>query len=78
MNKQKNTNDLNGVALIVSGFLLVSMSLAGWWLGSLLDTHYHFSPWGKVSGLIIGTIAGFIDLFKIAARLLKGGDNDRK
>ncbi len=75
---QKNKDDFNGVALIVSGFLLVSMSLAGWWLGSILDARFIISPWGKVSGLIIGMIAGFIDLFRIAARLLKGGDNDRK
>ncbi len=78
MNKQKSKNDFNGIALIVSGFLLVSMSLAGWWLGNLFDLHFHISPWGKIIGLVIGTITGFIDLFRIALKSLKGGDNDRK
>jgi F0F1-type ATP synthase assembly protein I len=72
MIKGNKPDNFNGVALIVSGFLLVSMSLAGWWVGSLIDSHYHLSPWGKIIGLIVGLITGFADLYRIALKLLKG------
>ena len=62
--------ELNGVALIVGGILLVAMSVGGYFLGSLLDRVLKTSPICAIAGLIIGTMVGFWDLYRTAARIM--------
>lgn len=62
--------ELNGLALLAAGVILVSMSAGGYVLGAIIDRLAHTSPYGALVGLLIGTIAGFWDLYRIAARVM--------
>lgn len=58
--------ELSGIALIAAGFLLVAMSLGGYLIGALIDRVFHTAPIGAVVGLLIGTLVGFWDIYRIA------------
>lgn len=45
-------------------FVLPAATLAGWFIGAELDKHLHTS-WLYIVGLILGIIAGFVDLIRI-------------
>jgi len=62
--------DFSGVALIVAGFVLVALVVAGYAIGAALDRHFGTSPRWALVGLLIGFIAGFLDLFLLASRFL--------
>lgn len=47
--------------------------LIGWFFGSLLDRHFHQS-WMAVTGIILGAVGGFIQIFTTAAKFMKRGD----
>jgi ATP synthase protein I len=44
--------------------------LIGWLLGSWLDRHFH-QGWIAIAGAVLGAGAGFLQMFRIAARYLK-------
>jgi F0F1-type ATP synthase assembly protein I len=44
--------------------------LIGWLLGAWLDRHFHQS-WIAITGIIVGAIGGFIQIFTTASRFLK-------
>ena len=44
--------------------------LIGWLLGSWLDRHFH-QHWMGVAGIVLGAVAGFVQIFTMAARYLK-------
>lgn len=46
--------------------------LIGWFLGSLLDRHFHQS-WMAVTGIILGAVGGFFQIFTTASRYMKQG-----
>jgi F0F1-type ATP synthase assembly protein I len=46
--------------------------LAGWLLGSWADRHFHQS-WIGVAGIVLGAVAGFLQIVKTAMRYLKNG-----
>jgi ATP synthase protein I len=46
--------------------------LIGWLLGSWLDRHFH-QHWFGIAGIVLGAVAGFIQIFTMAARYLKRG-----
>ena len=48
-----------GLEIAVSVFL-------GAFVGYLLDGHFKTSPWLMVVGLVIGSIAGFLNVYKFA------------
>ena len=45
-------------------FALPAGTLVGWIIGAELDKHLHTS-WIYIAGLVLGTIAGFVDLLRI-------------
>jgi ATP synthase protein I len=46
--------------------------LIGWLLGAWLDRHFH-QHWMGVAGIVLGAVAGFIQIFTMSARFLKRG-----
>lgn len=51
----------------VIGLQLALSVVLGWWLGSKLDAYLHTSPWLGLGGLLLGSIAGFVTLFRLIA-----------
>src|SRR3979490_826800 len=45
----------------------------GWVVGSWLDRHFH-QEWISIVGILLGALAGFVQIFRTASRYLK---NDR-
>jgi ATP synthase protein I len=45
----------------------------GWLVGAWLDRHFHQS-WISIAGILLGALAGFVQIFRTASRYLK---NDR-
>jgi ATP synthase protein I len=48
--------------------------LIGWLAGAAVDKHFHTS-WVGVVGILLGAVAGFIQIFRTASRYLKRGGN---
>lgn len=46
--------------------------LVGWGLGTLAD-HYFHTSWGVIVGIILGAIAGFVQIFTTAAKYMRRG-----
>lgn len=46
--------------------------LVGWFIGMLLDHHFH-TEWIQIVGIIVGAIAGFVQIFTTAAKFMKKG-----
>jgi len=46
--------------------------LIGWLGGSWLDQHYH-QEWMAIAGIVLGAVAGFVQIFRLAAGYLKNG-----
>ena len=56
-----------GITLFAS--IVFSMAL-GWFADLMLGT----SPWGIVAGIVLGSIIGFIQFFRITSQILKNKD----
>ena len=56
-------------AIILFGSIVFTLIL-GWFADLLLGT----SPWGKVGGIILGSIIGFIQFFRTTSQLFKDKD----
>jgi F0F1-type ATP synthase assembly protein I len=46
--------------------------LIGWFIGMLLDHHFH-TDWIQIVGIIVGAIAGFVQIFQTASKFMKRG-----
>ena len=57
--------------LLTVGTVLVVCILLGYLLGSYLDRRLGTSPWMTVAGVVLGSAAGFVELFRTVARNLK-------
>jgi len=44
--------------------------LIGWAVGTWLDHHFH-QQWIAVTGIVMGAVGGFIQIYRTAARYLK-------
>jgi F0F1-type ATP synthase assembly protein I len=55
------------LALAVPGGCLV-----GWLIGVGLDKHFH-TEWIQIVGIVVGAIAGFLQIFRTASGYLKRG-----
>lgn len=44
----------------------------GWALGAWMDRHFH-TGWIAIAGILLGAVAGFIQIFTTASRYLKNG-----
>jgi ATP synthase protein I len=47
--------------------------LIGWFIGMLLDHHFH-TDWIQVVGIIVGAAAGFVQIFTTASKFMKKGN----
>jgi len=57
--------------LLTVGTVLVVCIVLGYLLGSYLDRKLGTSPWLVVGGVVLGTAAGFVELFRTVSRDLK-------
>ena len=56
--------------------LAITLPLAcvlGWLIGAALDKHFH-QGWMGVTGIVLGAVAGFLQIFKMASAYLKKSD----
>jgi ATP synthase protein I len=60
-------------SMIQLAIALPAGCVIGWLVGSWLDRHFHQS-WISVAGILLGALAGFVQIFRTASRYLK---NDR-
>ena len=58
-------------SLLTVGTTLVGCIVAGYLLGGFLDRRLGTSPWLVVVGVLLGTAAGFVGLFRMVSRNLK-------
>lgn len=57
--------------LLTVGMVIVVSVILGYLLGSYLDRTLGTSPWLVVMGVLLGTAAGFFQLFRVVSRNLK-------
>jgi F0F1-type ATP synthase assembly protein I len=57
--------------LLTVGTTLVACIVTGYLLGNFLDRKLGTSPWLVVVGVLLGTAAGFVGLFRMVSRNLK-------
>jgi ATP synthase protein I len=60
-------------SMIQLAIALPAGCLIGWLLGGWLDRHFH-QHWMGVVGILLGALAGFLQIFRTASKYLK---NDR-
>jgi len=60
-------------SMIQLAIALPAGCLIGWLVGGWLDKHFH-QGWIGVAGIVLGAVAGFVQIFVTASRFLK---NDR-
>ena len=60
-------------SMIQLAIALPAGCLIGWLIGAWLDEHFH-QGWMSIAGIVLGAVAGFIQIFVTASRFLK---NDR-
>jgi ATP synthase protein I len=59
-------------SMIQLAIALPAGCLIGWLLGHWLDKHFAQS-WMGIAGIVLGAVAGFIQIFTTAQRFLKSG-----
>ncbi len=57
--------------LMTVGIVLVACIVLGYFLGRFLDGMLGTEPWMAAGGFILGTAAGFLELFRTVSRNLK-------
>jgi ATP synthase protein I len=57
--------------LLTVGMILVACIVIGYLVGSLLDRKLGTGPWMTVGGVLLGSAAGFVQLFRTVSRNLK-------
>ena len=59
-------------SMIQLALALPAGCVIGWFIGMLLDRHFH-TDWIQVVGIIVGAIAGFVQIFTKASKFMKRG-----
>ena len=54
--------------LLSVGFVLVTCIVLGYLVGDYVDVKMEIGPWGVVTGVMVGTGAGFLNLFRTVTR----------
>jgi F0F1-type ATP synthase assembly protein I len=57
-------------SMIQLAIALPAGCLIGWLIGAGQDKHFHQS-WISIAGIVLGAVAGFVQIFTTAARFLK-------
>ncbi len=60
-------------SMIQMAITLPAACVIGWLIGAALDKHFH-QGWIGVVGILLGAVAGFIQIFMMASRFLKRGE----
>ncbi len=60
-------------SMIQLALVLPAACLMGWVIGTALDKHFHVG-WISILGVLLGAVAGFIQIFRTASRFLKRGN----
>ena len=56
-------------SMIQLAIALPAGCVIGWLVGSWLDRHFH-QGWISIVGILLGALAGFIQIFRMASRYL--------
>ena len=59
------------LSLFAVGAVLVASTGGGALLGYWLDTQFETKPWLLVSGILLGLVAGFVQMYRIVKRFLR-------
>ena len=59
------------LGLFAVGSVLVGCIVAGYFVGALLDKELDSAPWLMVVFVCLGSVAGFIEMFRIIKRYTK-------
>jgi ATP synthase protein I len=71
--KPRGTSDFIKVESMVQlAIALPAACLIGWGAGALIDKHFGTGYWGLV-GIGVGAVAGFVQIFTTASRILNKG-----
>ncbi len=57
-------------SMIQLAIILPAACVIGWFLGSLLDRWLH-QQWMYVAGIVVGAIAGFVQMYRVASGYMK-------
>lgn len=57
-------------SMIQLAIALPAGCVIGWLAGTWLDKHFH-QTWISIAGILLGALAGFIQIFRTASRYLK-------
>lgn len=71
MAREWRQGELNGLVLIAGGASLVILSVGGFYLGRLLDRALGTGYQWAITGLLVGTLVGFWELFRIAMGVMR-------
>ena len=76
----KKTRGKGALGELVKAESMIQLAIAlpagcviGWLVGSWADRHFH-QGWMAIVGILLGALAGFVQIFRTAAKYLK---NDR-
>ncbi len=59
-------------SMIQLAIALPAGCVVGWLIGGWLDHHFHRS-WMSIAGIVLGAVAGFVEMFVVASRYLRRG-----
>ena len=74
MKRNIKDGELGGIALIGAGFILVLLTVSGYFIGAFLGKHLGSEFVGGIVGTIFGVGIGFYDLYRIASRVIRRYD----
>jgi F0F1-type ATP synthase assembly protein I len=63
--------DLPLLSLLSVGTVLVTCIVLGYLAGRWLDGKWGTDPWLGVTGVVVGSVAGFLQLFRTVSQTLK-------
>ena len=70
-NKKPGLHELvKAESMVQLALALPAGCLIGWVIGAWLDKHFHQS-WIAIAGILLGAVAGFIQIFTTASRFMK-------
>ena len=60
-------------SMVQLAIMLPAACMIGWGAGYLLDRHFH-TGWMMFVGIVLGAVAGFVQIFRTASKYLKRGN----